>query len=142
MSNLSMFLKKNKKQRENIFYGASADFTDENGKAALWELRAVTTAENDRIRDDCMKEIKDKKSATVRYKLDQSLYMARLACASVVFPNLNDAALQDSYGVKTPEALLKEMLDDAGEYSSLLAKVSELSGFNHDFRGEVDEAKN
>lgn len=142
MSNLSMFLKKNKKQRENIFYAASADFTDENGKAALWELRAVTTAENDRIRDDCTKEIKDKKSGIVRQKVDQNLYLARLACASIVFPNLNDAALQDSYGVKTPEALLKEMIDNAGEYSALVAKVSELSGFDREPADEVEEAKN
>ena len=142
MSNLSMFLKKNKKQRENIFYAASADFTDENGKPIEWELRAVTTAENDRIRDDCTKEIKDKKGGIVRQKVDQNLYLARLACASIVFPNLNDAALQDSYGVKTPEALLKEMIDNAGEYSALVAKVSELSGFDREPADEVEEAKN
>ena len=65
---------------------------------------------------------------------------ARYALAEVV--NLHDAALQDSYGVKTPEALLHEMLDNAGEYAALVEKVSAISGFNRDFRAEVEEAKN
>ena len=45
-------------------------------------------------------------------------------------------------GVKTPEALLKEMIDNAGEYSALVAKVSELSGFDREPADEVEEAKN
>ena len=141
MSNLSMFLKKNKKVRENIFYPASADFTDADGKTIEWELRAVTTAENERIREACTKEVSDRRGGVQR-RVDSSAYMAQLAAAAVVRPNLYDAALQDSYGVKTPEALLREMIDNAGEYAALLEKVSELSGFNRDFRGEVDEAKN
>lgn len=142
MSNLSVFLKKNKQKRENVFYAASADFVNENGERALWELRPVTTAENDRIRDECTTEIKEKKNGVTRQKLNQGLYMTKLACASIVYPNLNDAALQDSYGVKTPEALLKEMLDNPGEYAELMVKVSEISGFDRDLSDEVEEAKN
>ena len=142
MSNLSAFLKKNKKVRENVFYAASADFTDENGTPIQWELRPVSTAENDAIRDSCMTDVKDKKGNVTRQKLNQNMYMGRLVCASVVFPNLNDAAMQDSYGVKTPEALLKEMLDNPGEYADLLAKVSEISGFERSAAEEIEEAKN
>jgi len=142
MSNLSAFLKKNKKVRENVFYAASADFTDENGAPVQWELRPVSTVENDRIREECTAEIREKKGGAVRHKLNQNLYMAKLACASIIFPNLNDAALQDSYGVKTPEALLKEMLDNPGEYADLLARVSEISGFDRDAAEEIEEAKN
>lgn len=140
-NNLSAFLKKNKKQRENVFYAASADFTDANGKPLLWELKPITTAENDRIRDECMHEVKGEKGQ-MRQKIDNSAYTARLICASVVFPNLYDATLQDSYGVKTPEALVKEMLDVPGDYADLFAKVAEISGFQRDLEEEVEEAKN
>lgn len=140
-TNLSAFLKKNKKQRENTTYIASADFTDEHGKPIPWELRPLTTAENDRIREDCTSEVKDKKGK-VSLKMDNNAYMARIACAAVVYPNLYDAELQDSYGVKTPEALLKEMLDTPGDYANLCAKVAELSGFDRDEAAEVEEAKN
>lgn len=141
MSDLAMFLKKNKKPRENVFYAASADFADKDGAPMLWELRAVTTAENERIREACTKEMSDRRGGMQR-RVDTSAYMAQLAAAAVVHPNLYDAALQDSYGVKTPEALLREMIDNAGEYAALLAKVSELSGFDRDFQSEVEEAKN
>lgn len=141
MSNLSVFLKKNKRVRENVFYAASADFTDEQGKAALWELRPVTTLENERIREDCTREESDRRGGLQR-KVDTAAYMARLAAASVVQPNLYDATLQDSYGVKTPEELLRVMIDNAGEYAALLEKVSTISGFDHSPAVEIEEAKN
>lgn len=141
MSGLSVFLKKNKKVRGNVYYAASADFVDEKGEPVLWELRAVTTAENERIREDCTKEVSDRRGGMQR-RLDSSAYMAKLAAAAVVQPNLHDAQLQDSYGVKTAEALLCEMIDNAGEYAALLEKVSTISGFDRDIRGEIEEAKN
>ena len=38
-----------------------------------------------------------------------------MVAASVVYPDLDNAELQDSYGVKRPEELLLEMVDDPGE---------------------------
>lgn len=140
-NNLSAFLKKNKKSRPNVFYAASADFVDENGKPVLWELRSLTTAEHERIRDDCMYETKDAKGRTVQ-KMDNSKLLAKMAAASIVYPNLYDAALQDDYGVKTPEALLKEMIDNPGEYAELMKKVTAVSGFDQDIEAEIEEAKN
>ncbi len=141
MSNLSAFLKKNKKVREHVSYAASKDFVDEGGVPVLRELRPVTTVENERIREECTREMGDRRGGMQR-RVDASAYMARLAAAGVVYPNLHDAALQDSYGVKTPEALLHEMLDNAGEYAALLEKVSSISGFDRDFSAEVEAAKN
>ena len=137
---LTVFLKKNKRERKNAFYAPSKDFCDADGEAVKWEFRAVSTSENERIREECTIEVQEK--GTYRSKVDTGRYLGRLVAASVVHPNLYDAALQDSYGVKTPEALLREMIDNAGEYAALLAKVSELSGFDRDFQAEVDEAKN
>jgi hypothetical protein len=58
-----------------------------------------------------------------------------------VFPNLNDAELQDSYGVKSADELLKKMLLP-GEYSEYKAKVMEVNGYDMSMEELVDEAKN
>ena len=53
-----------------------------------------------------------------RPKMQTSKYIQKMIVASVVMPDLYDAELQDSYGVKTPEDLLFAMVDDPGEYIS------------------------
>ena len=72
---------------------------------------------------------------------DYDLYTGKLAVACTVWPNLNDAALQDSYKVLGAEALLKAMLTN-GEYANYVEKVQEVCGFTTTFQEEVDEAKN
>lgn len=76
-----------------------------------------------------------------KQQLDVAKYNASLIAKSVVEPNLNDAELQDSYGVKTPEALIVEMIDNPGEYSQFLVFVTELNGFT-DINDDVEKAKN
>ena len=77
-----------------------------------------------------------------RPKLKSSLYIQKMIAASVVMPDLFDAELQDSYGVKTPEDLLMAMVDDPGEYNDLAAFVQKFQGFNVSFEDKVKEAKN
>ena len=77
-----------------------------------------------------------------RPKMKSSLYIQKMIVASVVMPDLYDAELQDSYGVKTPEDLLFAMVDDPGEYNELAAYVQKFQGFNVSFDEKVDEAKN
>lgn len=138
---LSAFLKKNKRARGSVEYAVSKDFTDESGAPVKWVLKAISTAENERIREECTREVAEK-GGGYRAKVDTGAYMARLAAACVVQPNLYDAALQDSYGVKTPEALLKEMVDSPGEYAELMRFVSRLNGFDEDIGEEITQAKN
>lgn len=143
MSNLSVFLKKNKKQRENAFYAATASIVDEKGKPVMWEIRPITTAEDEKIRDECMKEVPiPGKRNQFRMKIDPNAYMTKQMVAAIVSPNLYDAALQDSYGVKTPEDLLKEMVDNPSEFMDLGNFIREHSGFDADLAEEVEEAKN
>ena len=116
MSNLSLFLKKNKVQKENTFYAATKSLCDEKGNPLKWELKAITTKDNDEIRDDCTIEVPVKgKPNMFRPKVNSALYAAKMLAASVVFPDLNNAELQDSYGVTTPHDLVREMVDDPGE---------------------------
>jgi len=143
MSNLKLFLKQNKKVRENTTYPATKSLCDENGNPLLWEIKPLTTKESEDIRESCMIEVPVKgKPNMFRPKLNTSLFLAKMMVASIVFPNLYDAELQDSYGVKTPEELLKEMIDDPGEYNEFAAFIQKFNGFNTTLEEKVEEAKN
>ena len=87
----------------------------------------MTAEENDEVQRRCMVSVPvpGQRGQYVR-ELDQIKYAAALLAASVVFPDLNDAALQDGYGVKGAEALLLKMLY-TGEYNELAKVVSDVS---------------
>ncbi|WFD12207.1 phage tail assembly chaperone [Tepidibacter hydrothermalis] len=143
MSNLSLFLKKNKIQKENTTYAATKSLCDEQGNPLLWEIKPLTTKENEDIREACMIEIPVKgKPNMFRPKLVTSKYLAKMMVASIVEPNLYNAELQDSYEVKTPEDLLKEMVNDPGEYNDLATFIQQFNGFNTTMQDKVEEAKN
>jgi hypothetical protein len=141
MSAFTRFLKENKKERPNAKYAASTAFTDEKGNPLEWEIRPITTAENERFRDACIKKVKDKKGIT-RSELDTRAYTLKLITASVVEPNLNSSELQDSYGVMGAEELIVAMLDNPGEYDKLGAFIAEFNGFNKSIDDDIEEAKN
>ena len=73
--------------------------------------------------------------------IDMEKYQTKLICAAIVSPDLNNAELQNSYGVMTPEDLIKEMVDSPAEYTDLMVFIQQLSGFKT-LQEEVDEAKN
>lgn len=143
MSALSAFLKKNKKTRSNTKYAATKSLVDETGKPLEWEVKPISTREDEEIRDDCTKEVPiTGKPGMYRQKLDTSAYLSKILVASVVEPNLYSAELQDSYGVKTPEELVKEMVDDPGEYQDFVLFVQKYNGFTESLEDKVEEAKN
>jgi hypothetical protein len=136
-------MKKNKIAKENTTFPATKSLVDEKGEPLLWTIKPLTTRENDDIRDACMIEVPVKGKPNVyRPKLDTSKYIAKMICACVVEPNLYDTELQDSYGVMTPEELLKEMIDDPGEYQTLASFVQGYNGFDATLDDKVEEAKN
>lgn len=137
METLKLFLKENKVKRENVFYKATEYLKDENGEALLWEIRHITTDEDERIRDECVSEVKGR-----GMRLDASKYLKKMAAASVVFPPLANASLQDSYGAMTPEELLTKMIDDPGEYQRFIRFIQETQGFDVSVREKAEEAKN
>lgn len=142
MSDLTRFLKKNKKVKGNTVYCVTKSLTDEEGKPLPWTIRPVSTSENDALRDECMIDVQiPGKPGMYRPKLQSSKYIAKLLAASVVEPNLHDKDLQDSYGAMTPEELLKEMVDDPGEYGDFTVFVQKFNGFSN-MEDKVNEAKN
>ena len=143
MGDLSRFLKKNKKTKDNLKIAATASFLDENGKPLLWEIRPLTTKEDNALRDDCTVDVQvTGKPGMFRPKFNANRYLAKMAAACVVYPNLNDKELQDSYGVMGAEQLIVEMIDDPGEYNSFMSQVQAYHGFDQPFQEKVDEAKN
>ena len=143
MSKFSRFMKANKVVKEVTTYAATKSLTDENGNPLEWTIKPLTTKENDNIRDDCTKEIPVVGKPNVyRHKVDTSKYVAKMICACVVEPDLFDKELQDSYGVMTPEDLLKEMIDDPGEYQAFAAFIQNYNGFDTTLEDKVEEAKN
>ena len=143
MSNLSLFLKKNKKVRTNTFYAATKSLCDEKGKPVEWEIKALTTKESEDIRSECTTEVPvTGKPGMVRPKVDTKAYIAKLIAACVVFPDLYNKELQDSYGVRTPEDLLKEMVDDPTEYNALAEFIQNFNGLDESLEEKVKEAKN
>ena len=143
MSNFSKFMKANKIKKENTTFPATKSLLDEEGKPLEWTIKPLTTSENENIRESCMIDVPvTGKPNMFRPKLNTSKYIAKMVAASIVEPNLYDKELQDSYGVMTPEDLLKEMVDDPGEYNDLIAFVQEFNGFNTTLEDKVEEAKN
>lgn len=135
MDKLSFFLCENKVKRNNEFLKVSESFKDENGNAVYWEIRPITTEEDEEIRTEAMDYSGEKP------RLDINRYIETLTARAVVYPNLFDAKLQDSYNVKTPEKLLKAMVDKPGEYGRLVEFVQKLNGFTS-FREDTEKAKN
>lgn len=141
MSDFSMFMAGNAKKCENVKYVASKRFTVK-GKPVEWELKAIDSELDDAIRKECTKKVPvANKRGQYTQEVDNNKYAARLCVASTVFPDLNNAELQDSYGVKSAEALLKQMLLP-GEFVEFKVKVMEVNGFDLSMDDLVENAKN
>lgn len=142
MSNLSAFLSQNALKNENEKHAVSNRFVDENKEPIKWEIQAITSQEDELLRKSCTKRIQiPGKKNQFTNETDYNKYVGLLAVKCTVFPNLNDAELQDSYGVMGADELLKTMLLP-GEYADYLTLVQKINGFEQSFEDKVEEAKN
>ncbi|GIP35507.1 phage portal protein [Paenibacillus sp. J2TS4] len=140
MSDLSMFFAQNALADLTEEVIVSPRFRDANGKAIAWKLQSMTEEENESCRKAATKRVKGK-NGVYTPEINSDEYVAKLAVASVVYPNLKDDKLQKSYGVLGAESLLRKMLLP-GEYATLVQKVQEINGFDKDLNELVDEVKN
>lgn len=141
MSNLSCFLAGNVEKRENKKIVVSNRFKDKDGKPVEWEIRSISAEEDEVIRKACTKKIPvvGKKNQFTQ-DFDANSYMAKLAAKAVVFPDLNNAELQNSYGVMGAEQLIKVMLykDEFDYLTEQLVSNTDTEDVNE----LIDEAKN
>jgi hypothetical protein len=140
---LTSFLAGEAKKAENVFFAASPRFiNNETGKPEQWEIKCISAKENSAIRKACMKTIPvpGGRKGQFTTDFDASAYQAKVSVACTVWPDLNDAGLQDSYGVMGAETLLVAMLTP-GEFEDYSGKVLEVNGFTNQ-QELVDEVKN
>lgn len=141
MSNFAIFMAGNADKNETVKYVASKRFVDK-GKPVEWELKSIDSDLDEAIRKECTKKVPIVgKRGQYNQETDTDKYIGKMCVASIVYPNLNNAELQDSYGVKSADALLKKMLKP-GEYTELKSKVMEVNGYDMSMEELVDEAKN
>lgn len=141
MSDFSMFMMGNAATEETVEYVASKRFKVK-GKAVPWKIKAIDSETDEAIRKECTKKVPIAgKRGQYNMETDTDKYIGKMCVACTVYPNLNDAELQDSYGVKDADLLLKKMLKP-GEYAEYKAKVMEVNGYDMSMEELVDEAKN
>lgn len=140
MSDFAVFMTGASK-KETVKYVASKRFAVK-GKPVEWEIKPIDSDLDEVLRKECTKKVPiPGKRGQFNQETDTDKYIGKMCVACTVYPNLNDAELQDAYGVKSADALLKKMLLP-GEYTEYKAKVMEVNGYDMSMEELVEEAKN
>ncbi|MDR0326303.1 MAG: phage portal protein [Oscillospiraceae bacterium] len=141
MSAFAAFMAQNAIKAEPLTVIVSKRFVGEDGVPEEWLVGPVTGAEDEELRREATRR-RPPAAGNTRdgyvTEIDYNRYLGLLAARCTLYPDLNDAALQNSYGVLSPDSLLKTMLT-AGEFAEYAARVQEVCGFDMD--GAVEEAK-
>lgn len=141
MSEFAVFMAGNALVNETVKFVASKRFKVKN-KPVEWEIKPIDSDTDEALRKECTKRVPIVgKRGQYNNETDTDKYIGKMCVACTVYPNLNDAELQDSYGVKSADALLKKMLLP-GEYTEYKAKVMEVNGYDMSMEELVDNAKN
>lgn len=135
---LKAFLNRENKTNKTFEYTPTQKFKDGNGNVIPWVFKKLSIDEYEAIRDECTSINFADRGKT---KFSNTLFNKKFMCSSIVEPNLNNAELQDSYGVKKAEDLITKMFDNVGEYYRLLGYLLEVNGFKS-LGEDVEEAKN
>lgn len=142
MSGLERFLKPNVESCNNIKYVASKRFLDGDNKPIEWEIKSISSQDDENLRRNATKRIPvNGRRNQYTNEIDNNKYVGLLAVACTVYPNLNDEKLQNSYGVMGADVLLKTMLLP-GEYANYLNKIQEICGFDLTHDELKDDAVN
>ena len=134
---LNGFFKSNVKTLPDLRVVVSERFTNEDGSPIEWVLHPISTKRVEEItKRNTKTTIKNGKKESV---VNEENLNAELLEAVVLYPSLNDAELQDSYGVSSANELLSVMLYP-GETQVLTNALQEvMSGTK---ANDIDELKN
>lgn len=134
---LNGFFKSNAKSLPDVKVVVSERFTNEDGSPIEWVLHPISTKRVEEItKRNTKTTIKNgKKESTV----NEENLNAELLEAVVLYPSLNDAELQDSYGVSSANELLSIMLYP-GETQVLTNALQEVMAGTK--ANDIDELKN
>ena len=107
---------------------------------APFKMKAITPKRDAELKKECVKTkigVKGKQEST----FDAAKYQNLLIMESLVEPDLNNAELQNYYGVMGKEQLFEAMFN-LGETTELALLAQEANGFEQDFDDLVEQAKN
>lgn len=138
--NLTAFLKNNVEIVNQVEYVASNRIKAVDEPVA-WKINVLQNKVIDKLRNRYTKMIKDGKTGVTREKFDSQGFNDAMLLESIIYPNLEDMELQDSWGVNDPLELVKAMLTP-GEYADLLNAVVEAQGFEVGMDEKVKAVKN
>ena len=117
--NLKAFMAESAIQYKEVDYVASERFIDEKNNPIPWKLRILTETELSKLKAQCKKRVTNPKTQQSYIETDSSKLADLMIENSVIYPNLNNAQLQDSYGAVGAIDLAKKMLIP-GEYNDLI----------------------
>jgi len=126
------FLKGNVKEIENVSLKL-----DRFEEAII--LRPLSSGEADKINERCFKN-KPGKNGKQERVFDGVKYSRELAVASIVYPDLNDQELQESYETRGADNLYSKMFY-LGEANQILEKITDISDSVKSMDEEIEEAK-
>jgi hypothetical protein len=136
MSTLQEFLLANPVDNMVEDVVVSPRFKDKDGKPLLFTIKAMTPAEFEDIRK---KATRIKKGKQVEF--DSQMFNLSIAINNTVNPDFRNAESIKKLGVATPEDYVQKVLL-AGELTTLVQKINELSGFDVGVSDLVEEVKN
>lgn len=139
--NFKAFMAENAIKYNEVEYVASERFVDENSKPIPWRFRILTEAESQKIRAKCKKRVTDARTRQTSIETDNEKYNDLMIEQCVIYPNLNDAALQESYGAVGAAELARTMLLP-GEYANLSMAITEANGFDSGMADKIKRVKN
>ena len=140
MKDLKFFLKQNTIPVENQEVEVSKRFKDDTGNTVKFEIKSISNEMDDALRKQNTRQVKKAKGVIVP-ELDQQKYFVDLVLKSLVYPDLDDKELQDSWGVMDSRELINAMLLP-GEYTALLQEVQKINGWDLNVEDIKEEAKN
>ena len=140
MKDLKFFLKQNTIPVENQEVEVSKRFKDDAGNTVKFEIKSISNEMDDALRKQNTRQVKKAKGVIVP-ELDQQKYFVDLVLKSLVYPDLDDKELQDSWGVMDSKELINAMLLP-GEYAALLQEVQKINGWDLNVEDIKDEVKN
>lgn len=138
---LQAFLAENAIKAESVDYVASKRFVDTNRTPIAWKITPISSEKNEAISDRCKRKHFIPGTKQTEVELDTMEYAKELICTCVTFPNLNDAALQSSYGAVGAADLIRKMLTP-GEFTDLFSAVQQANNFEAGMAEKIKAAKN
>ena len=107
---LKAFFAESAIKAEEVEYVASKRFVDAKRQPIAWKIAPITQEKQEELLKESKKKEYVPGTRDVKVTTDNDLFVRLLVTTCVKFPNLDDAALQDSYGAVGAQDLIEKML--------------------------------